>query len=107
VYEVYPGGHQRRGKETMVWEVLSYPNRYTKARLIIPLMKQIFPVLCKRNILRLLTTRRTKYSHLHSEYRNEGNDRRMEEKGSREKMRQHWLGLHYTTGSRGEAMALV
>jgi hypothetical protein len=66
----------------MVWEVLSSPNRYTKARLIIPLMKQIFPVLCKRNILRVLTTHRTEHSHLHSEYRNEGNDRRIEAKES-------------------------
>jgi hypothetical protein len=56
----------------VVWEELGSPNRYTKARPIIPLMKQIFRALCKRNILPLLTIHRTKYSPSPSEYRNEG-----------------------------------
>jgi hypothetical protein len=38
-------------------------------------MKQIFPVLGKRNILPPLTIHRIECSHLHSEYRNEGKER--------------------------------
>jgi hypothetical protein len=38
-------------------------------------MKQIFPVLCKRNDRPLLTIHRIKCFHLHSEYRNEAKEK--------------------------------